>query len=72
MNEPNRTNTLANYIAAKDLPERSNGLISPAATAWLLRNRNTNGLANIVKKINGKLYLHYPGFCQWFEQQSAR
>jgi len=60
-----------NYIHARTLPEQTNGLFSPASTDWLIRNRATNGLEKHIKKVNGKLYLNFPGFMEWFESHQA-
>lgn len=32
---------------------------------WLLLNRETNGLAEHIRKIGKPIYIHVPGFVQW-------
>jgi len=61
----------AEYIHARTLPEHTKGLFTPASTDWLIRNRATNGLEQHIKKVNGKLYLNFPGFMTWFESHQA-
>ena len=36
---------------------------------WLLRQKERNGLAKIVKKIGKRNYIHVPGFSVWISQQ---
>lgn len=64
-------NLSAEYILARSLPEQTNGLFSAASVEWLVRNRESNGLAPHMRKVNGKIYLNFPAFMDWFESQQA-
>jgi|TARA_B110000908_G_scaffold167592_1_gene220804 hypothetical protein len=63
--------SLAHYIPARHLPQFTSGLFSDAATDWLIRNRQSNGLDQYFKKVNGRMYLNTNGFQSWFERHQS-
>ena len=36
---------------------------------WALRYRDENGLAEHVTRMGRRLYIHIPGFTDWFQSQ---
>ncbi len=52
---------LDNWELPEHIVEQSNGKFETGQLAWLMRNRDTNGLGQFVKKIGKRLYIFRPG-----------
>ena len=64
MGEPD----LADYLTLQQLLREYPGMFTESQLRWALRFRQENGLAEHVVLFGRRLYIHVPGFTQWFSQ----
>lgn len=56
----------SSWLTPNQLASRIDHLFNENNLLWLLRNRESNGLAEHVRKVNGRVFISFPGFCEWF------
>lgn len=60
---------LSGYVACQHLSKLYPNLLTNNQVAWLMRNRETNGLKHCVVKLGKRLYIHLPSFQSWLERE---
>jgi len=66
--QPTQHANLNNWQPFNDFLKR-NHQFGDGQIRWLLRQRETNGLAKCVKKIGKRLYIHEHLFAEWISNQ---
>ena len=60
---------LDDWSTVEGLVDRYSDKFTEPQLRWALRYRDENGLAEHVTRMGRRLYIHIPGFTDWFQSQ---
>lgn len=60
---------LSEYLTVDGLVDAYPHLLKESQVRWALRFRYENGLAAHCIRMGRRLYIHVPGFVEWFQAQ---